>query len=108
LLGTDNTVEIYLVICSAGSPRVKGDDEEEDTDDLDNEFSHTDIDKQDKQQVVDEMLRSQMAYGRDTDVMMSAMQPQYPLLTNGHTVCLDVLSDKINSCLGFSFSKVFH
>ncbi|XP_024396834.1 cellulose synthase A catalytic subunit 7 [UDP-forming] isoform X1 [Physcomitrium patens] len=70
-----------------GSPRVKGDDEEEDTDDLDNEFNHNvDIDKHDKQQVVDEMLHSQMAYGRDTDVMMSAMQPQYPLLTDGHTV----------------------
>lgn len=66
---------------------MKGDEEEEDTDDLDNEFNHNDIDKQDKQQDVDEMLHSQMAYGRDTDVTMSSMQPQYPLLTNGHNVC---------------------
>ena len=77
---------------------MKGDDEEEDTDDLDNEFNHTDLDKQDKQKVVDEMLHSQMAYGRDADVMMSAMQPQYPLLTNGHTVCTDFLTVLVFHC----------
>ena len=87
---------------------MKGDDEEEDTDDLDNEFNQIDIDKQDKQQVVDEILHSQMAYGRDTDVMMSAMQPQYPLLTNGHTVCLDSHSAKMKFCQGFGLSRAFY
>ena len=67
---------------------MKGDEEEEDTDDLDNEFNHNDSgDKRDKEQDVDEMLHSQMAYGRDTDVTMSSMQTPYPLLTNRRSVC---------------------
>lgn len=70
-----------------GSPRVDGDEEEEDTDDLENEFNYTDIDKQDKQQVTEEMLHTHMSYGRDGDVMMSPMQPRFlPLLTNGQMV----------------------
>ncbi|XP_024385240.1 probable cellulose synthase A catalytic subunit 5 [UDP-forming] [Physcomitrium patens] len=77
-----------------GSPRVKGDDEEEDSDDLDNEFNHDgDLGKRDEQQVVDEMLHSQMAYGRDMDVTLSAMQPTYPLLTDRHRHTVSVTSD---------------
>lgn len=85
-----------------GSPRVNGDEEEEDTDDLENEFSYTDLDKQDKQEVTEEMLHAHMGYGHDSDVMMSPLQPQYsrpqyPLLTNGHMVdmiplCMPVIS----------------
>lgn len=73
-----------------GSPRVDGDEEEEDIDDLENEFSYTDMDKQDKHEVTEEMLHAHMGYGHDSDVMMTPMmtpiRSQYPLLTNGHMV----------------------
>lgn len=75
---------------------MKGDDEEDDTDDLDNEFSHGSIDKRDKEQDVDEMLHSQMAYGRDTDVTMASMQTPYPLLSNGRSVCCSVSFSAVN------------
>ncbi|KAG0603462.1 hypothetical protein M758_10G096400 [Ceratodon purpureus] len=70
-----------------GSPRVDGDEEEEDTDDLENEFNYTDNDHQDKHQdVTEEMLHAHMGYGHDSDVMMTPIHPQYPLLTSGHMV----------------------
>ncbi|KAJ7541904.1 hypothetical protein O6H91_10G081400 [Diphasiastrum complanatum] len=69
-----------------GSPRVEGDEEEDDVDDLENEFNIHDMDKFDKQQVTEAMLHGHMSYGRadDLEVHMTATpQPSYPLLTNG-------------------------
>ncbi|CAM6102083.1 unnamed protein product [Calypogeia fissa] len=72
-----------------GSPRVNGDDEEDGADDLEHEFNYADIDKQDQQQVTEAMLTGRMTYGRLDDdnlpssYMTPALQPQYPLLTNG-------------------------
>lgn len=78
---------IYSVIVdNVGSPRVTGDDEEDDTDDLENEFNYNDVDKTDSKQIIEEMLHNHMSYGRDGDVVVTPMQPQYPLLTNGHLV----------------------
>jgi len=85
-----------------GSPRVNGDEEEEDTDDLENEFSYTDFDKQDKHEVTEEMLHTHMGYGHDSDLMMSPIRPQYPLLTNGHMV--DSTLHACNFCLLWYFS----
>ncbi|KAJ7559354.1 hypothetical protein O6H91_04G081100 [Diphasiastrum complanatum] len=71
-----------------GSPRVEGDEEEDDVDDLENEFgTYYDIDKLDKQHVTEAMLHGHMSYGRADHHevhMMSSPQPVYPLLTNGH------------------------
>lgn len=76
-----------MIVGHEGSPRVNGDEEEEDTDDLENEFNYTDIDHLDKQHdVTEEMLHAHMGYGHDSDVMMSPIPPQYPLLTSGHMV----------------------
>ncbi|KAJ7526246.1 hypothetical protein O6H91_17G090000 [Diphasiastrum complanatum] len=69
-----------------GSPRVEGDEEEDDVDDLENEFNIHDMDKFDKQQVTEAMLHGHMSYGRADDLevhVMSTPQPAYPLLTNG-------------------------
>ncbi|KAG6543884.1 hypothetical protein Mapa_014724 [Marchantia paleacea] len=74
-----------------GSPRVNGDDEEEDTDDLDNEFNFQD-DKKDQPQQVTDLLHGRMTFGRPDDdnlppsYMMQPMQPQFPLLTNGQPI----------------------
>ncbi|XP_057866685.2 probable cellulose synthase A catalytic subunit 2 [UDP-forming] isoform X2 [Cryptomeria japonica] len=51
-----------------GSPRVAGDDEEEGADDLDDEFSHTHCNRNEKQHIAEAMLHWQMAYGRGEDV----------------------------------------
>ncbi|KAI5073644.1 hypothetical protein GOP47_0012047 [Adiantum capillus-veneris] len=69
-----------------GSPRVEGDDEEEDVDDLENEFSY-DIGDRSGQHIAEAMLHEQMSYGRggghDMPHMTPTMLPQVPLLTNG-------------------------
>lgn len=92
-----------MIVDHEGSPRVHGDEEEEDTDDLENEFSsYTDIDKQDKHEVTEEMLHAHMGYGHDSDVMMSPIQPQYPLLTNGHMVDISHYA-----CLPFLLLMIF-
>nr|QBC40964.1 cellulose synthase 3 [Cunninghamia lanceolata]QBC40965.1 cellulose synthase 3 [Cunninghamia lanceolata] len=71
-----------------GSPRVAGDEEEEDVDDIENEFNFGERDKQDMQYVAEAMLHGQMSYGRggDTDMphVVPTTFPQVPLLTNGH------------------------
>lgn len=77
-----------VIVDNVGSPRVTGDDEEDDTDDLENEFNYNDVDKTDSKQIIEEMLHNHMSYGRDGDVVVTPMQPQYPLLTNGHLVRL--------------------
>lgn len=70
-----------------GSPRVEGDEEEDDVDDLENEFDFGDRDKQDMQYSVESMLHGHMSYGRGGDMEMPQvrqnMLPQVPLLTNG-------------------------
>ncbi|XP_030461905.1 cellulose synthase A catalytic subunit 2 [UDP-forming]-like [Syzygium oleosum] len=72
-----------------GSPRVEGDEEEDDTDDLDNEF---DYDPSDSQQVAEKMFSSRLNYGRGahpnasgmpTEVESSPLSSQIPLLTYG-------------------------
>ena len=67
-----------------GSPRVEGDEEEEDVDDLENEFLHFQ-----GQYIAEAMLHSQMSYGRggvDHDHPHHSAMPQVPLLTNGPSV----------------------
>lgn len=70
-----------------GSPRVQGDEDEDDVDDLENEFDFGDHDKQDMQYSVESMLHGHMSYGRGGDMEMpqvrQTMLPQVPLLTNG-------------------------
>lgn len=72
-----------------GSPRVPGDEEEEDTDDLEKEFN-IEMDKQGKHHVTEEMLHGHVTYDgtydHDLPHHMMHQQPQYPLLTNGQSV----------------------
>ena len=78
---------INLTICSlygvAGSPRVEGDDEEDDVDDLDNEFNYT-------QGNGKAMHQWQLqGHGEDVDLSSSSRhEPQHciPRLTNGQQV----------------------
>ncbi|KAH7447502.1 hypothetical protein KP509_01G109400 [Ceratopteris richardii] len=69
-----------------GSPRVEGDEEEEDVDDIENEFNY-DIRDRSGQHIAEAMLHEQMSYGRgdahDIPHMTSTMPSQVPLLTNG-------------------------
>eukprot|EP00249_Psilotum_nudum_P010702 c22707_g1_i1 orf=736-4026(+) len=75
-----------------GSPRVEGDEDEEDVDDLDNEFNIT-LDNREKQQIAEAMLHGHMSYGRGDNHHMPHMvqtaDPQVPLLTNGQSVPAD-------------------
>lgn len=76
---------------NAGSPRVEGDEEEEDVDDLENEFNFDyENEKQNGQHIAEAMLHGQMSYGRGDDHdmphMTHTMLPQVPLLTNGPMV----------------------
>ncbi|XP_057851232.1 probable cellulose synthase A catalytic subunit 5 [UDP-forming] [Cryptomeria japonica] len=70
-----------------GSPRVEGDEEEDDVDDIEYEFGFGDRDKQDRHYTAESMLHGQMSYGRGTDMdadqVPQSMMPQVPLLTNG-------------------------
>ncbi|MCO5601057.1 hypothetical protein L7F22_055174 [Adiantum nelumboides] len=71
-----------------GSPRVEGDEEEEDVDDLENEFNFDyESEKKNGQHIAEAMLHGQMSYGRGDDHdmphMTHTMIPQVPLLTNG-------------------------
>nr|QBI56909.1 cellulose synthase A5 [Agave tequilana] len=72
-----------------GCPRVAGDEDEDDIDDLENEFSFAGRDKEDMQYGAEAMLQGHMRYGRGTDVDMphgvNAIS-QVPLLTNGEMV----------------------
>ncbi|THU47041.1 hypothetical protein C4D60_Mb09t11310 [Musa balbisiana] len=47
-----------------GCPRVAGDDEEDDVDDLENEFNFVPGEKQDSQYMAEAMLQGHMSYGR--------------------------------------------
>nr|QBI56888.1 cellulose synthase A3 [Agave sisalana] len=72
-----------------GCPRVAGDEDEDDIDDLENEFSFAGRDKEDMQYGAEAMLQGHMRFGRGTDVDMphgvNAVS-QVPLLTNGEMV----------------------
>ncbi|XP_024544827.1 probable cellulose synthase A catalytic subunit 5 [UDP-forming] isoform X2 [Selaginella moellendorffii] len=61
-----------------GSPRVEGDEEEDDVDDLDNEFKALP-----QQQTTEEMLQGHMSYGRGDEENVHVVTPGLPLLTNG-------------------------
>ncbi|KAH9328071.1 hypothetical protein KI387_000179 [Taxus chinensis] len=74
-----------------GSPRVEGDEEEDDVDDLENEFNYAHGRRSAKHERADEMAQWQM-YGRggvEVDSVTSFRQEpvsQVPLLTNGQPV----------------------
>jgi cellulose synthase A len=85
-----------------GSPRVPGDEEEEDTDDLEQEFS-IDLHKEDKHHEAEELpiydgddepsidvLRDPphhvMMHQKPSMPQQQPLLPQYPLLTNGQSV----------------------
>ncbi|MQM22891.1 hypothetical protein Taro_055950 [Colocasia esculenta] len=72
-----------------GCPRVAGDEEEDDIDDVENEFNFDGKDKKDMQYLAESMLQGHMSYGRAGDVDMPQVvhtAPQVPLLTNGQMV----------------------
>ncbi|URE23688.1 Cellulose synthase [Musa troglodytarum] len=72
-----------------GCPRVAGDDEEDDVDDLENEFNFVPGEKQDSQYMAEAMLQGHMSYGRRGDLNTPYVVhtvPQVPLLTNGEMV----------------------
>eukprot|EP01018_Ginkgo_biloba_P037526 Gb_31853 [translate_table: standard] len=74
-----------------GSPRVEGDEDEEDVDDLEHEFN-LEAEQRDRQQMAEAMLHGRMSYGRGPEDENSQIAnnpeppPQIPLLTNGHPV----------------------
>ncbi|CAK9863204.1 unnamed protein product [Sphagnum jensenii] len=77
-----------------GSPRVDGDEEEEEVDDLENEFNFIELNNpQDKQQDTEATLHGHASFERRDErrddhhvVIMSHLQPQFPLLTNDQMV----------------------
>nr|ABI78958.1 cellulose synthase 5 [Physcomitrium patens] len=73
-----------------GSPRVPGDEEEDDTDDLENEFA-LEMGQLDEQNVTDAMLHGHMSYGGNYDHNLPNLHqtPQFPLLTDGKMGDLD-------------------
>ncbi|GLJ55486.1 hypothetical protein SUGI_1191530 [Cryptomeria japonica] len=74
-----------------GSPRVEGDEEEDDVDDLENEFNYSQVQKNMKQERGEAVMQWQM-YGRggeEVDSVTSSRQEPYsqvPFLTNGQQV----------------------
>lgn len=64
----------------AGSPRVEGDDDEEDTDDIEHEFN---IDEQKKNtDIAEAMLHGKMSYGRGPEDH-DDINAQYPPVISG-------------------------
>lgn len=79
----------------AGSPRVEGDDEEDDIDDLDNEFNYGNLDTMGPHQVAEAVLSSRLNIGRGSDCNVripthseheSPLGSEVPLLTYGEEV----------------------
>lgn len=64
-----------------GTPRIEGDEDEEELDDLDEEYE-VDFDTYEKQQIAEAMLHGHMSYGRGDDRDMPRMvqttEPQTP------------------------------
>lgn len=78
----------------AGCPRVAGDEDEDDTDDLENEFSFRA--KEEMQYGAEAMLQGRMRFGRGTDSEMPrGIVSSVPLLTNGEMVLLLPLSSQL-------------
>lgn len=86
----------------AGSPRVEGDEEEDDIDDLDNEFDYGNADALGPQQAAEAMVSSRLNTGRSShsnvsgmptqsEVDSSPLGSQIPLLTYGEEV-IDLLT----------------
>jgi hypothetical protein len=85
----------------AGSPRVDGDEEEEDTDDLENEFDIGVNDRRDPRHVAEALLSARLNTGRGSQAHVSgfatpsefdfaSVAPEIPLLTYGEEVDLIV------------------
>ncbi|KAG6510699.1 hypothetical protein ZIOFF_028730 [Zingiber officinale] len=77
----------FIAFVLAGCPRVPGDEEEDDVDDLEHEFDWGD--DHDSQYLAEAMLHSRMSYGRHGDINNPHVvrpMPQVPLLTNGEMV----------------------
>jgi cellulose synthase A len=73
----------------AGSPRVPGDEDGDDVDDVHNDYD-IDYDNHEKQQIAEAMLHGHMSYGRGDDHDMprtvQTIEPQTPLFTSGPQV----------------------
>lgn len=86
-------VDNFDVFGNAGSPRVEGDDDEEDVDDIEHEFNIED----DKQQleknnhITEAMLHGKMTYGRGLDDEENSHYP--PVIAGGRAtaVCKTLL-----------------
>jgi cellulose synthase A len=86
----------------AGSPRVDGDEEEEEVDDLENEFNFIELNNpRDKQQDTETTLHGHASFERRNErrddhhvVIMSHLQPQFPLLTNDQMVSTLLLKNQ--------------
>ena len=81
----------------AGSPRVEGDEEEDDTDDLEHEFDYGNLDGLSPEQVAEAMLSSRINTGRAShsntygiptqgELDSSPLSSKIPLLTYGEEV----------------------
>ena len=85
---------VYLTSSyTAGSPRVEGDEEEDDIDDLEHEFDYGNFDGLSPEQVAEAMLSSRMNTGRDIsgipthgELDSSPLSSKIPLLTYGEEV----------------------
>ena len=82
---------------TAGSPRVEGDEEEDDIDDLEHEFDYGNFDGLSPEQVAEAMLSSRMNTGRAShsnisgipthgELDSSPLNSKIPLLTYGEEV----------------------
>jgi hypothetical protein len=76
-------INIYFVWLSIGSPRVDGDEDEEDVDDIDNEFSY--------RQGAGKNVNQHWQPG-DADLSSSSRHHRIPRLTGGQQVLAKLLS----------------
>lgn len=61
--------------CCEGSPRVEGDDDEEDIDDIEHEFNIDEQQNKNKQVHVADMLHGKMSYGRGPETDENSQFP---------------------------------
>ncbi len=77
---------------------MDGDEEEEEVDDLENEFNFIELNNpRDKQQDTEATLHGHASFERRDDrhvVIMSHLQPQFPLLTNDRMVSTFLLKNQ--------------
>ena len=78
-----------MFVLWAGSPRVPGDEDDGDAEDLDDEYD-VDYDNHEKHLIAEAMLHGHMSYGRNDDLDMprsvQTIEPQTPLFTSGPQV----------------------